>query len=388
MEKPHILLLYRAMIPSVRLCGHCQLEYLSGQGKVEYRAENAAFITGKKIQWADTVILGRLDNAYELELTKQIKKAGKQLLYIIDDDLLNVPAECSSSAYYGQKEIQGCIRSMMELCDGLISPSPLLFQKYLLPHQKGLWIEEPAIEPVPYTPHDGEVVKIGFAGSVDRTGDLQTLLGDVLRRLHEEYGEKVQFVFFGAIPDFAADLDAVSVSYQDSYLAYRQELNRQAWDIGLAPMPDTPFHACKHYNKFCEYAAAGIVGVFSDVAPYTRIAERYAGAVICSNAAEDWYRKLKMLIDDQQYRESLRMEVSRQANGVLSVPSCSEDFFRSAQNVLIFRSNRNKKICGLGFLRGKGYFCRIRNVWRKYGWGLFPAGYRKLCGKLKRNQNV
>ena len=33
----HVLLIYRQMIPSVRLCGHCQMEYLAKEKRLEYR---------------------------------------------------------------------------------------------------------------------------------------------------------------------------------------------------------------------------------------------------------------------------------------------------------------------------------------------------------------
>lgn len=381
MRKSRVLLLYRELIPSVRLCGHCQLEYLAAQGRLEYRAEKASRVSRKTLQWADTVILGRLDNAYELALAKRLKNAGKQLLYIIDDDLLNVPPECGSSAYYGQPDIQNCILEMMALSDGLISPSPLLMEKYGRPGQTCCWIEEPAIEPVPFTEHGGFPVRIGFAGSVDRTGDLQTILGTVLRRLHAEYGDRVQFIFFGAIPDFAKELNAMSVPYQDSYLAYRRELNRQAWDIGLAPMPDTSFHTCKHYNKYCEYAAAGIVGVFSNVPPYTRIAQRYTGAILCGNTAENWYKELKALIDNPQKREALRLEASENANGLLAVPAVAEEFYQTAKETLLFRSEENRRVAGIGWIRLKGYFSRFRNLWTKYGFRIFAATFRKFAGK-------
>lgn len=375
-------MLYRELIPSVRLCGHNQLEYLSENGQLEYRAEKVFAVSRKTLQWADTVILGRLDNAYELALTKRLKSAGKQLLYILDDDLLNVPSECSSSAYYGQPEIQSCIRGMLALSDGIISPSPLLMERYGLPGQKCFWIEEPAVEPVAFTPHSGFPVRIGFAGSVDRTGDLQAILGTVLPRLREEYGDRLQFVFFGAIPDFAKKLNAVSVPYQDSYIAYRRELNHQAWDIGLAPMPDTPFHACKHYNKYCEYAAAGIVGVFSGVLPYTRIAQRYTGAILCDNTQESWYTQLKALIDDPRKREALRMKAAENANGPLAVPAVAEEFYQTAKETLLFRSEENRRVAGIGWIRLKGYFSRFRNLWTKYGFGIFAVASRKLTGKL------
>ena len=383
MRKSRVLLLYRELIPSVRLCGHCQLEYLAERGRLEYRSEKVSSVSRKTLQWADTVILGRLDNAYELALAKRLKSAGKQLLYILDDDLLNVPPECSSSAYYGQPEIQNCIREMILLSDGLFSPSPLLAQKYGRPGQKQLWIEEPAIEPADFTPHDGFPVRIGFAGSVDRTGDLQSILGTALRRLHEEYGDRLQFAFFGAIPDFARELEAMSVPYQDSYIAYRRELNRQAWDIGLAPMPDTPFHACKHYNKYCEYAAAGIMGVFSNVPPYTRIAQRYTGATLCDNPPENWYAQLKALIDDPQRREALRLSASENANGPLAVPTTAEEFYWDAKEMLLHQSEGNGHVAGMGWIRLKGRFSRLRNLWAKYGFGIFAAAFRKLAGKLR-----
>ena len=382
MRKAHVLLLYRKLIPSVRLCGHCQLEYLEKQGKLDYRAEKVSAVSRKSLQWADTVILGRLDNAYELALARCLKSAGKKLLYIIDDDLLNVPPECSSSAYYSQNEIRSCIQDMIALSDGLISPSPLLAEKYTQPGQMCFWIEEPSIDPIPFTEHHGFPIRIGFAGSVDRTGDLQMILGTALTRLKKEYGDKLQFVFFGAIPDFAADLKAISVPYKDSYSAYRQELNQQAWDIGLAPMPDTPFHACKHYNKFCEYAAAGIMGVFSAVSPYTRIAQRYDGAVLCDNDPESWYAQLKNLIDDSQKREALRMEASRNANGSLCVASVAEEFFSAASEILSYQDDGKGHITGIGRLRIKGYFTRFRNLWKEYGFGIFPVGIRKLAGKI------
>jgi hypothetical protein len=293
---PHILMLYTALIPSVRLCGHCQLTELAERGKVEYRHKEILKVSQKDLQWADTVILGRMDDRMSLRLAKAAKAAGKQLLYILDDDLLCVPAECSSHAHYADPGVQMRIREMISLSSGLISPSPILAKKYLREDQCWLRIEEPALDPVPYQEHDSGVVTIGFAASPDRTADLERILGYVLRQLREKYASGVRFEFFGAIPDFARELDAVAIEYCDSYDAYRNTLEKRAWDIGLAPMPDTPFHACKHYNKFCEYAAAGIVGVYSQVQPYSRIAERYTGAVLCPNDPEIWLQTLCRLV--------------------------------------------------------------------------------------------
>ncbi len=336
--RPHILMLYKKKLePSIRLCGHSQLEKLSKEGIVEYRHSNFSNLTSESLLWADTVILGRLDMTDDYMLVKKLKKTKKQLLYLLDDDLLDVPAYCNSSFHYGNANIKKNIKKIISMCDGILSPSPLILKKYLQQGQFGIIVEEPAIAPIQYTKHNSNFVKIGFAGSVDRTDDLETLLGNVLTRVHERYKEKVKFEFFGAIPSFAANLGATTLPYQGSYETYRDTMNESAWDIGLAPMPETDFHACKHYNKYCEYAAAGIVGVFSEVMPYTRIQEKYDGAVLCPNAPEAWYQTLCRLIDDEAYRENLRKTVSSEANGNLSEDAVARDFFEAMGTKLHYK---------------------------------------------------
>ena len=96
-KSKHVLLIYRKMIPSVRLCGHCQLEYLAKEGKLQYRAVQEMKLTNDDLNWAQIVLLGRLDSWYECQLTKLLHKAGKYLIYIIDDDLLNISPEVSSA---------------------------------------------------------------------------------------------------------------------------------------------------------------------------------------------------------------------------------------------------------------------------------------------------
>ena len=118
--KRRVLLIYRVMIPSVRLCGHCQMEYLAGQGRLEYRAVQEMRLTSGDIDWADIVLLGRLDSWYEHRLSRLARRAGKYLAYILDDDLLNIPPQVSSAGYYGQRQIQGHIRGMIDLSDAII----------------------------------------------------------------------------------------------------------------------------------------------------------------------------------------------------------------------------------------------------------------------------
>jgi len=335
MRQLRFLYLYWNLIPSIRLCGHCQLEWLAKQGRLEYRHSRISQLEKTDLAWADAVLLGRLDSSTEYHIARQLKEAGKYLIYVIDDDLLQVPPGLSSAGYYGLPDVRRSIQRMIGMSDAILSPSPILLKKYAADGRRAITIEEPALDPVAYAPHDpSQPVRIGFAGSVDRTGDLENILEEVLMRIHKEHGNQVSFEFFGAIPRFAQHLNAYSIPYCDSYDEYRRILNDRRWDIGLAPMPDTPFHACKHYNKFVEYAAAGIVGVFSNAAPYDRLAQRGADGLFCENTVSSWLNAINQLLDYPQQREDMRKRLCAQTHAELSVPATAESLFHQLQPLI------------------------------------------------------
>ena len=323
--KRRILLIYRRMIPSIRLCGHAAMEELARQGSIEYRAVKGMRLKASDLAWADLALLGRLDSWYELQVARKLRAAGKTLVYLMDDDLLNIPAEVTSASYYNQPCIQRYIREIIALSDAILSPSPRLLEKYAVNGREGILTEEPALRPVPYRPHaEDRPVKIGFAGSADRMGDLEEILREALLRIRQEYGDRAVFEFFGGKPAFADAIGARCIPYTDSYDDYRETLNGLEWDIGLAPMPETAFHACKHYNKFTEYAAAGIAGIYSDVPPYDRLGDFPGCAVRCENRAEAWTAAIRDLLENREKREEMRRKAAECAAGPLSLQAISE----------------------------------------------------------------
>ncbi len=380
-----VLLLYKTMIPSVRLCGHAQLDYLAEQGRIEYRHRGVMQVSKDDLNWANIVLMCRLDNRYEVRLAKMLKQARKYLIYVMDDDLLNVPASLTSGAYYNQKSTRTSIENLLALSDAVLSPSPVLLGKYAVEGRRGILLEEPAIAPVAYTPRDPAApVKIGFAGSVDRTGDLERILRETLLRIHDEYGEKVSFAFFGAVPSFAQALNAQCVPYCDSYDAYRKALNALKMDIGLAPMPDTAFHACKHYNKFVEYAAAGIVGIFSDVKPYDRLETQFGWSLLCSNTAEDWYNAAKKLLDNPDQLERFRQKAVQLASVTFSIPVIAETLDAELEALPVQSRQDCEKVGTLPLLKLMVLWSRFVSGVKRYGFKTPAMILRRLKIALTR----
>ena len=73
------------------------------------------------------------------------------------------------------------------------------------------------------------------------------------------------------------------------------------FDIGLMPMPDTPWSSGKAALKALEYAASGAPTVASWTATNQAILSGNAGAILCRNA-DEWVSALVRLIDDNAER--------------------------------------------------------------------------------------
>lgn len=366
--------MYKEMIPSAMLCGHIQLEALAAQELIEYRHCPAGKVRKEALDWAEIVVLCRLDNSYERRLAQLLKKSRKCIIYVIDDDLLNIPAELSGGAYYARPDIRSNICSMIAMSDAVISPSPILLSKYAKNGKKGILLEEPAVDPMPYMPHEpGKPIRIGFAGSIDRAGDIESILRETLLRIKDEYGKRVEFVFYGAAPSCAAELNAECIPYSSSYEEYRKTMNALQLDIGLAPMPDTDFHACKHYNKFIEYAAANTVGIFSNVSPYDRLSALCGWELLCENTSNSWYLVIKKLLDHPEELDMLKRRVAELAKTQFSVPVIAGELWKKLQNVPVVPEQKEISAIALGAIRGAAMLRRLASGLKRNG----------LCGSIR-----
>ncbi len=331
-RKMRVLLLCASRIPSVILCGGAQLRDLDARGLLDLRERTEKNVTSDDLRWADVAVLSRLDSLLGRECAKRMRKAGKTLVYMLDDDLLHVPENCQSARHYAQKVVQRNIQSTLACCDALLSPSPEILTRYAQAGQQRLLVEEPALFFTPPIPkQEGAIVRIGVAATPDRQADIEGVLAGALKRVHAACGERVAFEFFGAAPSFAPAIGATALPFQPDYESYLRTLHARQWDIALAPMPDTPFHRCKHYIKFVEYASAGAAGVFSAVPPYTRLDMEEDIGVFCENSEDAWYEAVMALISDREKREGIRRAASDYAQAHCSLAAASDALFAQLQ---------------------------------------------------------
>lgn len=381
---PHLLLIYRVMLPSVRLCVHGQLNWLAEQGFLLYRTVQELKVTSGDLNWADTVIQVRSDSKYEAELVRILKSKGRYLVYVLDDDLFHVPLSCGElSNFYAQPEVQERMSYMMEQSDAFFSSSPLILKRYAGKAQLQMLVQGFAENYSPFEPHNPDKpVRIVFAGSTGRWNDISTCIGDALIRLKEIYKDHIEFVFIGGSPPFAKELCPIEIPYTNSYEEYRRCVNDLKIDIGLAPMPDSSFHACKYINKFIEYSSFGIVGVFSNVEPYISLKRIGAPGIFCENTPDAWFAAIRTLIENSDNRERLRRAAYNLVKEQYSVSKAAELLLQQIGPIMQFRAKQANFRKKMLFLHKTENVCfRFAQAVRKYKWCLPVIAAKKLIGK-------
>jgi len=376
----NVLIVSTTFIPSVLLCGHCQLEYLEKQGKLNYKFSISHFINKRNVEWADIIIFLRSDSDIDAYVSKIAKKAGKKLIYVMDDDLLNVPDYLSSSPYYLLPSTQHNIRTIMSNCDTFLTPSPVLLEKYGPDFKYKYNIAEPSLNRI-RKKEKNDKVKIGFAGSIDRAQDLNEILEEAITQIVEKYGDSIEIEVMGAHPDFVDKLGLKHLPYQDGYDAYTAYMAKCNWDIGLAPMPLSEFHRCKYFNKYVEYASFGIAGIYTNCEPYIYGIKDHQNGLLVNNTTEEWVNAISELIDNEELRHSISDNCLKEANEIYALDILADDYLKKITSDYV--KSENFHIPSLTFAKFIIFFKRVFRKVKEQGLN-FPAWFmKKISSKIE-----
>jgi len=347
----NVLMLYECFIPSVRLCGYEQLSYIAKSKQINFQHCEVSRITKEQIRNCDVVIMVRNSSSQAEVLAGFFKKANKYLVYVLDDDLLNVPLGLSSSWYFQLEEVKRSIKKIMSLSDCLLSPSQRILDKYGDKFNRIGLIEEPSLPYECSMKEKSQKVKIGFAGSIDRCKDIDILLTDVIETILEKYKERVSFEFFGAKPKLIETKGLTYYPYEDTYEEYKKKMWELNWHIGLAPMPDSDFHQYKHYNKYIEYSSLEIIGIYSNVYPYTEVIKDGLNGFLCDNNKAAWVKTISYCIDEYDKLVSMLQNIRNQALDKFSIEKTAEMYIRAVPQILDYHSDKNKLWIGSYYLK-------------------------------------
>jgi hypothetical protein len=190
------------------------------------------------------------------------------------------------------------------------------------------------ISDLPPAPRSRPIIRGGFAGSTSRVGDLVDVFADVVRVLdaHDDVEFEIIGVDDGALPVHHPRLRTFPhlPSYEE-YVSFQQS---REWDFALAPLGSAASNLYKTDNKYREYAAQGIPGVYQDSPAYEAVNDGRTG--LRAGERRSWHDAMERYIADPKLRDRVRRNARRDVEERCSLAVVApqwERFFDSAPRV-------------------------------------------------------
>ena len=275
-----------------------------------------SWVSARQIERADVVILSRnLEPLYGHILDTAVA-LGKPVIYDIDDDLFALPA-------YYQPQLAAVAQTWQAQLERYLTAASLV-RVYAAPlHKRVLQLNRNvkrvdgpidwSLVPDRPLPRDlgGDFaqIKIVYATSRWMKDDLAALFLPAMEQLLATYSGQVQFFCWGYHPPQLERHPAVQfLDFVHNYDRFFRRFARSGFDIGLAPLRDEAFYRSKSNNKFREYAACRIAGIYSDVDVYANCVEDGRTGLLVPNTTDAWFAALSGLVENAALRRTIQTQ--------------------------------------------------------------------------------
>lgn len=319
--RPNVLILPEHLNATYYLSFDIPLRRLHAHGAMNFAVASQQRVTasgsGCWIRWTETfspdiVVMSRYCSPFGEDILRFFRERGVPVIYHLDDDLLDIPESLGPDIQerHGNPQTVACRRELLQNSDFIYASTAYLSEllQARLPAQRivhGIYAPYLGGE-LPSTPtSQRKCPVIGYMGSRGHQDDLD-LAVQALSRLLEERSD-LMFEVFGTIrlPStllrFGRRVRHIKV--KKTYMDFLLTLAGLGWDIGLAPLADTPFNRCKAPTKYIEYSACNIPVVASNMSVYSQVMPEGGGEL----ATDDWYERISRFLDHADYRQQAIM---------------------------------------------------------------------------------
>lgn len=257
--------------------------------------DGALALAAGRLRGFDVVHVFRYHDTRARRALRDLRESGTAIVWDNDDDLADERSRMRTDA------INARVVETLQLAHVVTTTSPVLAQLYRAWGAAEVRVVEnylPDYYAAPRRSRERDGVVIGWTAAGEHAHDLRTLgLRATLERLLVAHTD-VHVVSAGLELGLPAD------RYTYTLVVQYQDLARYvgAFDIGIAPIADTPFNRAKSNVKLKEYAAMGVPWLASPIGPYAELGEKQGGRLVPDDR---WYDELDRLVRDARARRRL-----------------------------------------------------------------------------------
>lgn len=313
---PNILVITpHSQLPTLHIVVKQPLEALARRGLYDYTVKTEDEVSRSDIERACCIVFVRNVEPSSYHYLNMARQLGKPTVYCIDDNFLEIPQSSQLAPYYNRPDIRETFQKFLREA-GVVKTDSSYFASWILQNYNPNTIYFPSSvdfgmidQWVKPKTEDGQLV-IGYGGTFKE--DDFAVVVPALQQILAQF-EYVRLEFCGYAPEVLMRHPKVRVRLDEQdYRSYMHYLFHSAWDIGLAPLSDSPFNRCKTNNKFREYAACGIPGLYSRHPVYEEWVSHGESGWLVPHTTEGWLDGLWQLITNGE----LRNKILHQANAV------------------------------------------------------------------------
>ncbi len=307
----HVLVIAPEYSPSLALVASYTLGELEKQDSLLLRVRTAREASAEDLSWSDIVFAVRPATAAMATLVSEAKRIQRIVMCHWDDDLLSIPQESSSYAYFSRPGVRNLTLRTLLLADVLLTSSNTLaayLQSILNHHERTvipiIVLPVPALDSLSNIKTNEDhlynsntkPMTIGYAGSADQTDLLQELIIPSLEKLWSA-GHNIRLQIIGPTlrvnPRWCQLVTKIPAT--KTYAEWLSLRNNLRWDLAVAPLATGHFYSCKYYNKYLEFSAAGIACLFSNVPPFNTIVHHEINGFLTENTPPAWAQAIAEL---------------------------------------------------------------------------------------------
>jgi glycosyltransferase involved in cell wall biosynthesis len=345
-----ILALVEGNTPSTELVINQPLRFLLEQEKiifeVRYIKEVIHNIVYTNFKAYDVVMFLRVCSEYSsTTLLSKIKNAGCKTIYLLDDYFPLLPQNFDISILYNNFNCKIGIENFCKNCDSVITFSASTFnllkqfntKTYLLKANVDVDYIDKEYNKINKIKTSPQEIKIGYA-AIDHHYSNFKIAIPAIKKLLVEFPNIIFECFFNLKPkEFKNYKNFICIPYVSGINNFYKILLSRNWDIGIAPLIETAFNEHKTDNKFREYAACRIPGIYSDIATFNNSVINNITGILCKNDIDNasWYRTIKSLIIDEDKRKLIKDTAYKYIVENYNIPIVAKKYEEIINSVLI-----------------------------------------------------
>lgn len=325
----NVLIIGSDKIASYKIGIEQPLRYLEKMGVCEFDVRSDSEVDRSRLADADVVLFFRTVQPEAYKFLEMAREMGKKTAYVIDDHFIAMSPGSDMGRYYHDSSRRKTYVKFLKNAQ-TVKVASGFFARHLETHfspQKIVYfpgsVDFSLISGLNKNRKEEGKVVIGYEG-----GKKQVAFEPVIEALNKiigKYGDKLRIEFCGYTPDELKEKPQVfTESYDENYKKFLKRLYRSNWDIGLAPLERTLLHDCKSNNKFREYSACGIAGIYTSSPAYEEWVTANETGLIVSSTSDDWYEAMVKLIEQPELRQNMVVQAEQVARENFSVEACAE----------------------------------------------------------------